>query len=374
MFIHQLNHGSMGRKRIDFLDGCRGVAILLVILYHAYTKWPEHVPYGDQFANLPGFKQGFLGVHLFFMISGFVILMTLEKCKNFLEFITRRWLRLFPAMLVATLLIFLTAPILPERPEVMPRLVDTLPGLLFIEPGWIHTNVLDGSFWSLFVEVKYYFIFGTMYFVFGREKAMIGLLILFCIWLVPAAVVQFSSVPPAFFTVLRDVTKSEGLSFNEFAWFVSGSLAYVYHTTQKPNYLLLAGVVGLIAAATLALTSSAVSRPAFIVLAFFIAAVYFEWIQKLLGNKFLVFVGFISYPLYLIHQNMMIALIAKLARLCPFIPGGLLPVLPILLLMLIAYFIAKILEPAIRKKLNEYIVSPIVKYFQNKGKVVNPQI
>jgi len=364
----------MRKKRIDFLDGCRGIAILWVVLYHAYVKWPDHVPYGDQFANIPGLRQGFLGVHLFFMISGFVILMTLEKCKNFLEFITRRWLRLFPAMLVATILIFATAPLLPERPEGVVRLRDVVPGLIFIEPTWIHTNMLDVSFWSLFVEVKYYFIFGTMYFIFGTKRAITGLFILFCIWLMAASVVQLSSTPPAFFILLANITKTEGLSFNEFGWFAAGSLAYLYFTSKNRNYLFLGAVTGVIAASTVALTSSAISRPAFIIPVFFLAAVYFEGLEKFLANKFLIFIGFISYPLYLIHNNIMIALTVKMGKHFTFIPAGLLPVIPILVLVFVSYFIAKILEPAIRKRLNSYLVSPITKYFQNKDKLVTTQV
>ena len=364
----------MRTKRIDFLDGCRGIAILWVILYHAYTKWPDQVPYGDQFANFPVLKQGFLGVHLFFLISGFVILMTLEKCKNFLEFITRRWLRLFPAMLVATLVIYLTAPLLQERPEGMPRLRDVIPGLTFIQNEWLHTGVLDGSFWSLFVEVKYYFIFGTMYFVFGTKKAIAGLFVFFCIWVVAASVVQFSSTPRAFFLFLKNITKTEGLSFNEFSWFASGSLAYLYYMTKNRGYLLFAAFTGIVAASTVALTSSAVSRPAFIVPIFFLAAVCFEGIEKFLANKILIFIGFISYPLYLLHQNIMVALIAKMGKQFTFIPSALLPVIPVLLLILVSYFIAKVLEPAIRKKLNTHLVAPLMKYFQNKDKLVTPQV
>ena len=364
----------MRKKRIDFLDGCRGIAILWVIVYHAYAKWPDHVPYGDQFANIPGVKQGFLGVHLFFMISGFVILMTLEKCKNFFEFITRRWLRLFPAMLVATLLILLTAPILPERPEGALHLKDAIPGVLFIQPEWIHTFVLDGSFWSLFVEVKYYFIFGAMYFLFGEKKAIIGLFIFFCIWAVAASVMQFSATPSSFFTVLTNITKTEGLSFNEFGWFTAGSLAYLYYTSKNRSYLFLGAVTGVIAASTVALTSSAISRPAFIIPVFFLAAIYFERFEKFLANKFLIFIGFISYPLYLIHQNIMIALTVKMGKQFSFIPAGLLPLIPIGLVVLVSYFIAKILEPAIRKQLNNYLVSPLIKYFQDKDKLVTPQV
>ena len=96
-------------KRISYLDGHRGIAILLVLLYHAFSRWTELVPYGNDFADFPLFRFGYLGVELFFLISGFVILMTLEKFNSFTEFMYHRWLRLFPAMLICSLFVFFTA-------------------------------------------------------------------------------------------------------------------------------------------------------------------------------------------------------------------------------------------------------------------------
>lgn len=82
-------------KRINFLDGFRGMAILLVILFHAFTAWSGIVPYGERFANFFLFKEGFLGVQLFFMISGFVILMSLQKSNSFMEFMYKDGLDYF---------------------------------------------------------------------------------------------------------------------------------------------------------------------------------------------------------------------------------------------------------------------------------------
>ncbi|NRB64450.1 MAG: acyltransferase family protein, partial [Saprospiraceae bacterium] len=58
------------QSRLNFLDGLRGVAILLVIAFHAYSRWPHFVPYGDAYQNFPLFKLGWGGVELFFLISG----------------------------------------------------------------------------------------------------------------------------------------------------------------------------------------------------------------------------------------------------------------------------------------------------------------
>lgn len=157
-------------NRIKFLDGFRGLAILLVVFFHAFTCWTGNVPYGDKFANCFPFKQGFLGVQLFFLISGFVIIMSLEKTDNFVKFIYKRWIRLFPAMFVATVLIFTTATFLPERLNGIPRLVDVIPGLTFIQ-----ANDIKKIF---HIDISYrYFRFGKSFLV-----LICGSEILFCFW------------------------------------------------------------------------------------------------------------------------------------------------------------------------------------------------
>lgn len=124
------------KQRIEYLDGHRGIAILLVVFFHAYVRWAALVPYGNQYREIFLFKFGWLGVQLFFMISGFVILMTLEKSANRKKFLYRRWIRLFPAMLACSVMIFITSDFFSERPDGIPTWESLLPGLTFIEPGW----------------------------------------------------------------------------------------------------------------------------------------------------------------------------------------------------------------------------------------------
>jgi peptidoglycan/LPS O-acetylase OafA/YrhL len=66
----------------------------------------------------------------------------------------------------------------------------------------------------------------------------------------------------------------------------------------------------------------------------------------LLGNKALVFIGFISYPLYLIHENMMVEMIVKVGWAFPGMPAILIPALPICVVISLAWVIAKYMEPA----------------------------
>ncbi len=74
-------------KRYQELDSLRGVAALMVVVFHFTMGRKE----GQYLFNL-----GNTGVELFFIISGFVIFMSINKMKNSKEFIINRFTRLYP--------------------------------------------------------------------------------------------------------------------------------------------------------------------------------------------------------------------------------------------------------------------------------------
>src|ERR1700690_574644 len=88
------------------LDGVRGIAILLVLLFHLELSYPPGVP-RLFFAPL---LMGWSGVDLFFVLSGFLItgiLIDTRNCENyFSSFYMRRILRIMPLYLLAVLAYF----------------------------------------------------------------------------------------------------------------------------------------------------------------------------------------------------------------------------------------------------------------------------
>lgn len=52
-------------KRVEYLDGLRGLAIIMVLLFHSFARWGEIVPYGEKFSAFILFEDGNLGVQLF---------------------------------------------------------------------------------------------------------------------------------------------------------------------------------------------------------------------------------------------------------------------------------------------------------------------
>lgn len=85
----------------------------------------------------------------------------------------------------------------------------------------------------------------------------------------------------------------------------------------------------------------------------FISVFLFPSVQKIFASKFLVFIGYISYPLYLIHENMLISLVIKINKSFPSIPDLFLPVISSLFLVLISYIISKYMEPIAQKFLKK---------------------
>jgi peptidoglycan/LPS O-acetylase OafA/YrhL len=338
-------------RRIASLDGLRGISILLVVLYHAYSRWADRLPWASALRHFVVFEQGTLGVNLFFLISGFVIFLTLQKCSSFSEFIYRRWLRLFPAMLLATILIYATSGWLPERPVGELSLVNTLPGLCFIDPFLlkslvgIDTRAVEGAFWSIFIEVKFYLLFGLLYFV-AKKRALSILLVLFLTNFVVNVAAGTSQSPVSQFFIL---VLDRFLALRHFGWFVIGAL--VFNAFSRGDRRDLALSVCVLPLAILA--NSEWTIDAFIVSValylIFVAALFSERVGAVFASPIFVFGGFISYPLYLIHQNASVALTIKLHSYAPSIPGMLTPLPPMVAMIVLAYLVAKHGEPTIRR-------------------------
>ena len=78
--------------RINELDTFRGIAAMAVLLYHYTSRYNE---FFDSTSVL-SFSYGWMGVPLFFMLSGFVITLTVNRCKSPFDFLYRRFIRLYP--------------------------------------------------------------------------------------------------------------------------------------------------------------------------------------------------------------------------------------------------------------------------------------
>lgn len=328
------------QSRVQYLDGFRGLAILLVLIYHSYARWADYYSFGHEFANNPFFNFDRAGVWLFFVISGFVITMSLERCKNFSQFIFKRWLRLFPAMLVASVLIFSLNRIFPLRLDGTPSFSDLIGGLSFISPNilnnyfGLHLRDLEGGFWSLYNEVFFYLIFGTLYFSMPKKYAIIIIAILSYIGNI---LLQYSQNPVVY--EVLEIYIIAGI--HNYYLFLTGILLYEYFSTRNNRYFILSIIALMFAAQRL--DSGVVATTLSIGL--LIIAVRVEFVQKIFNTRLFQFLGAISYPLYLLHENFIVTATKMLGVNFPAIPHILLPLAPIFCVIIIASMIEKTEKP-----------------------------
>jgi len=166
----------INKARILHIDGLRGVAIGLVVAYHL-------------FPNV--LRGGFAGVDVFFVISGFVIhrqLMTLDRF-SFREFYTRRAIRIFPSLIFVTLSVTLLGRyFFLDYPYRLLLNSVTASSVFFANHYFIgSSNYFDLEsaskpllpLWSLAVEEQFYLLWPLMFWVlFKSYKKFLPALIL----------------------------------------------------------------------------------------------------------------------------------------------------------------------------------------------------
>ena len=358
----QQNVQTYDAFRIKSLDGLRGLAICLVLAFHSYARWPELIPWVTTNKEFLFVKLGFLGVELFFLISGFVIYMTLEKCHSFSEFIFRRWLRLFPAMLIATILVYSTSFFLTERPNGNIKFFDIFSGLLFIQDiilnkiqNLVEIKTIEKAFWSLFVEVKFYFIFGMLYF-YNQNTALRNLIFIF---LLSFSYVVFGKIYPTWSLGVIDKVLFVLFDLRYFGWFCVGALLYKAHSTNN-NIMRYASAVLMVPTILIMFGRSEelIIACAVVYLLFFLT-INNRFLSHIFSIKPLVFIGFISYPLYLIHENAMVALTIKTHNNFTSIPDFMTPWPGIVVITFFAYIVAKYLEPFTKSMVRKCITKLI---------------
>ena len=162
------------------IDGLRGVAVLLVLLFHS---------------GLPFFPGGFVGVDVFFVISGYlitsIILYDVQRGHfSYVSFYERRIRRILPALYVMSLLVLFVV-LFTQVPSDLIKSAKTLAFALLFSSNiffWRTTDYFSGDSdfeyflhtWSLGVEEQFYFIFPLVVLLFAYKKQ-------YLLWLALAA-------------------------------------------------------------------------------------------------------------------------------------------------------------------------------------------
>ena len=181
---------AAGVGHIRALDGLRGLAILLVLLRH--TSWRMEPTTGASTAIYNLMRTGWVGVDLFFVLSGFLITGILLDAKGgphyFRNFYVRRSLRIFPLYYAFLAGAFLVLPLLANDAaiatlrESQPWLWTYLTNVLVSIEGPRATPLGMTHLWSLAVEEQFYLVWPAVVLWCSRRR-----LVAVCAWMAVAA-------------------------------------------------------------------------------------------------------------------------------------------------------------------------------------------
>ena len=322
----------MPNSRIALLDSFRFIAIAFVLIYHLTNPWVAKYPHHDFFLHI--FKYGYLGVYFFFMISGFVICSSLKNTPTIGVFFRKRFARLFPAMLLCTVLTFFIAHLAVDKNQFADsrELKNFLPSLTFINPRlWtqltgINFSWINGSYWSLWVEVQFYIIAASVYFWnkfnFRRNIFIVGIGIALSKYIPIQIINHFAASLPEGVKASLETWRFYNEIFNItfcINWFLCGAAFQYLYTGLKDKKSLInvlwLGVISLCLVKDLndyyhdKFMEMVIAG--FIMFALFLLLIYYDRALSFLENRLICRVGLISYSIYLIHEQIGILLINK---------------------------------------------------------------
>lgn len=287
------SHGGF----IASIEGMRALAVLAVLLFHL---------------DISGIASGFLGVDLFFVISGFIITRNIQfdlhrSTFSLKEFYLRRFRRLFPALLVTVLLTLLFALAVVPPLELEKTAGSAIYALFSLANFnfWLEAGYFDAAAhskpllhtWSLSVEEQFYLFWPALLLLLANSRRRLQFTLLILLLSLAASLLWRNSIPDAIFYLLpfRVHQLMAGAVIAILALRLPGQLGNMSALLASTGFVV----------ASVAISSSyppAVGAASVTVLGFFLllgresAAA-----QLVFGNRLMQWVGKRSYAIYLVH-------------------------------------------------------------------------
>ncbi|MFD1106867.1 acyltransferase family protein [Sphingobium olei] len=281
--------------RLSELDALRGLGALCVLIFHYSTRFHELFP---QAAHVPfSFPGGNYRVLLFFTISGFAIFFTLDRIRTVSDFFVNRFARLYPAYLTAMMLT-LGIEYLAHATRLLIGPAAILANVTMLQ-GFAFMPEVDGAYWTLTVEIAFYFCMIALWKFVGLrrlEPALAGWLALRWLWWL------WPDMPERLIMLLV-------LRYAPF--FMLGMLAYRLWSGQRTaRQQAPYAVLALLSLATMETWD--VTLMGGVLLVAFLGLIRGR--LRFLAVRPLLWLGGISYSFYLIHQHVGFVVMLELAR------------------------------------------------------------
>jgi peptidoglycan/LPS O-acetylase OafA/YrhL len=273
---------SKNQQRMETLDVLRGLASLAVCWFHFTQCGSGLLP--DGWLRATG-RPGWLGVEVFFVISGFVIPLSLHRSgyqwRNFGTFVLKRLVRLDPPYLAAIGIILFLGWLDGAQSHFSAGQVLTHLGYVNVLVGY---KWLNPVFWTLAIEFQYYLFIGLLFPLVASPRW----------WVRAAALVSFGA--------LGFACRADVYLFHYSFLFMLGMATFHFRSglANRRLFLALVAMMGVGTWLTLGRGYAAVGVGTALIIGF----------AEIRGRRALRFLGDISYSLYLLHAPIGMRIIA----------------------------------------------------------------
>ena len=335
----------MSREHIKELDLFRGIGAILVMLYHYTTRYEIsfghignyeiYVPWGDT------------AVSLFFMLSGFLIFITLREEDTALEFLHKRVIRLYPTYWAAIVLTTIFNIFL--LPEKVRPFSTILINFTMVQRFFDIENV-DTVYWTLYYELLFYIIIAIAI-SFGKRKNIKGISPI--VWyILMGFVILFSKIRLNHLDDKGIDWMSKLIMPRYIHMFIVGIMLYYLYKNKKNFFA--HGVILLCIYNHYINHDLEYTRFFILYILLFYLVVYGVRISTPLGRP-IAFIAKISYPLYLTHQFIGCGIIRCMEAIG--MTHEIFLIVPVAISILLAYL------------LHHFVEEPSARYFKRKRKM-----
>ena len=302
---------SSKAPREGFLDALRFFAALSVVLFHyGFRGYAQGGFLTLSFPELsPAARYGYLGVQLFFMISGYVILWSING-RTASQFAVHRFIRLYPTFWLCVAITLMVEHATHAAAFFYPDHLAVALNFTMV-PSWFGYGAIDGVYWTLAIELQFYILVALAVATLGFERLTKVLFV----WLLGRILLSQHVLGKLLIGYFgQHVYFYPGGDY--YAYFCIGGACYLIHRNGFSRTLMallaisLVVAVGQVILQTRGLDQYYHARfSPFVCVGVVVtgAGLIFasNFISRFLGNranKVALFLGGLTYPLYLIHQ------------------------------------------------------------------------
>ena len=293
-------------KEIRSLTGVRGVAALIIVLYH----FSEVYLYSGGVREYFYVPHGYLPVDLFFMLSGFVIALVYKDAfvtaplRNYLEFWIKRVARLYPAYLAIGVLylVKIAAGLAGETLDQF-SLFDIF-GNIFMLTGWgLHIHPIIGVSWAASAEMGSYLLTPVLIAFIVKGNGVFGIIGL-ALSLAAIRAIEASGLGGS---GPLDVTSGDSFYplLRAIAGFVLGQVIFRFTMSVRPLPMIFQDMLVVLILLAIGITAvyTVDDMPVYVLFIPLVAVLSYDGrlARWLFGNAFVYDLGLISYSVYLLH-------------------------------------------------------------------------